>query len=768
MQDPRGRARRRSPSQRWRRPVSVAALLAAVGALLSGAPLVGGTTRPAAAATDTVAASVKIRIDSVTPETITGDSVVTVTGALINQTAQRFRQLQIRLQGDDPVHTRAGLHQLERSPEAGTTSAQGPAYPHTCRFTSFERAGALGPKATRAFAVSCPAKDLGLSSPGVYPLLVNLNAKTPTIPQARIGEGYTVLPYTGGIVTRPAQVNWLWPITGAPSRVVGSIDDPATPVFGDDHLAKAFARGGRLYSLVSAARNKPPPVHLTLAIDPDILESAAAMANTEHPYLVQPSTGSSTKGTGTRAAARWLAMLRSLTRAPNVTVAALPYADPDLVALTRQPESSTPILSDAFARAPGVMQRLLGVPNAPVLAWPADGVMDSKALRVLAVTQANAFVLDAAALPTSADAIPGAAAKLPSTVGERNALVSDSSINALIAPRTFPTGQGVSVQEFKAELALIATARPKTPRTVFAVPPRSFGPYGYTQLLMEASVNPPYSRSISYDGLLHTAPVDRGSLRYPRSVAVDELPADMLQQTYAAESNLADFQTAVKPADASTYLTNFYTAALRTTSGRWRGDPDAAQQITSDLQVSLQTLRGRVKVEPPSKGIYSLSSTSGRLVVTVDNQLNYPVTVRVTATPKHQVGFRAAPVVQQIGAHAVVTVRVPTTVESSGRFQAYLELHTPGPSGAGGQPLGANTPPLITVRSTAYGAVSLVITGGALLLLLILMSRRLYGRFHHREPPGAAASAPGGPPDGPAGGPHDEPRSALPQPGPSR
>lgn len=704
-------------------------LLALLAPLLTATPVAGADNG------DAVADSVHVRIDSVTPANIRPDSVVSVSGVLTNRTSERFRDLQLRLQSDDPITSRVRLHLIESVPRT-------PEYSHQCRFSSWlHLGGTLEPHTTRAFSVACRARDLSIGATGVYPLLVNLNADRADGTTARVGEGYTVLSYFAGAAKHPAQVSWLWPIVGTPHRLVGSVDDPAVPVFADDTLATAFAPNGRYHRLVLAALNAPPAVALTLVLDPDVVDSARVMAQRSHPYLVEPAAGGTFRGTGAAAASTWLAMLRELVRRTNVTVAAVPYGDPDLVALSRVKDPGN-TLALGYGLGSDVLRDVLGIKPPTLLAWPAEGAMDQNALVQLAPSQAYGFILDSSALPVSRNAITGGTAGLPSTSGARRALVSDEAVNTIAAQTSFPDGRAAATERFTAELAVIA-ATPNSPRTVVVVPRRNFVPGAYSKLLLQASVNVPFARSVAATDLLDQAAPARGALHYSKGVAGRELPTDLVSATYGLIANLDDFQTALDPTDAATRVTGISSAILRTTSCAWRYDRPEASLLIDNAHGALTALRQKVRINPPSKGIYSLSSSSGLLVVTVDNKLDYPVTVRVTAKPRQGVPFRATPVKQRIAAHAVATVRVPAKVESSGRFQAYLEISTPGDDGI---PLGAQDPPLITLRSTAYGVVAVVITAAALTLLMVLMSRRLYQRLKR------ARSGPDEPPIDPASG----------------
>ena len=120
---------------------------------------------------------------------------------------------------------------------------------------------------------------------------------------------------------KPTKVAWVWPMIDRPRRT-----DDAT--FIDDQLEVELAPGGRLDTLIQAAKKARTPV--TWAIDPALIDDAQEMSNG---YTLK--NAKRPKGTSrppSTAAANWLNQLRSAGN-PYFTT---PYADPDTVALVRQ------------------------------------------------------------------------------------------------------------------------------------------------------------------------------------------------------------------------------------------------------------------------------------------------------------------------------------------------------------------------------------------------------------------------------------------------
>ena len=164
-----------------------------------------------------------------------------------------------------------------------------------------------------------PQDGLALARPGVYEVLVNVNGVPRDGVRARLAAVRLLLPVlslppgpdpqAGPAVPAPpaepaAGVTLLYPLTDAPRRL------PTVPgeqtLLTDDDLARSFAPDGRLGGLVAAYAERAPPgsavrAATCLAVDPDLVATAAAM---RQGYLVRAADGTTAPGTGAEAAGR--------------------------------------------------------------------------------------------------------------------------------------------------------------------------------------------------------------------------------------------------------------------------------------------------------------------------------------------------------------------------------------------------------------------------------------------------------------------------------
>src|SRR5699024_10594661 len=110
----------------------------------------------------------------------------------------------------------------------------------------------LDPGQKTSVSITVPTAELGLDTPGVYPILVNINGTRDYGGAARLPAVNFLIPVAP---TRMSQgdrdgtsVSMLWPIAAMkPAVVMDPYDGPI--VLSDDKLAAELAPGGRLDAL---------------------------------------------------------------------------------------------------------------------------------------------------------------------------------------------------------------------------------------------------------------------------------------------------------------------------------------------------------------------------------------------------------------------------------------------------------------------------------------------------------------------------------------
>jgi len=678
---------------------------------------------------------VRVVVDRIEPRTVVPGAPVEFGVTLVNDGTTTYSALSVRLQRGDVLRTRAALDAELESADTGGASAAAPWQPV---------AGELPPGGTLSYTYLTTADELQLTEDGVYPVLVNVNGMAAGGTQERVGELATQLVR----VTPPAEpaptttVAWLWPIADRPHR------DP-TGAFVDDELAAEVAEGGRLDRALDVLDRLPrvpgearPAVPVTLAVDPALLEELAVMA--AGPYRVGEADG-----TGTADAAELLERLRA---AAATSVIALPYADVDADALVAAGQTevltrSLPGTPEGTARQPGVpgtttaptggdgagaaiVRDVLGVVPRTDVAWPVDGAVRPDTLDTLRAGGARSVVLAQESLTEGARVVGadgGAAAPvstLPTAAGPVTALVADRRLTDLVTDATVDSGTGrLTEQSFLAELGALATQSTGTPSTLLVVPPHRVDPDPETvAAMMTATITQPWLAAVPVPDLAGAgadpaapAPGPAGDL-VPEAGTGTPLSADEMAVIAGTARVRDDFAAAVS--EPATVLAGYDAAIARAASSGWRGDPVQFAAGAAQLRDTIDSLRQQVALVAPVDGTYSLASRDAPLVLTVRNDLPFPIDVELELITRENVQLTTEDIgVTTLEPESRRVLEVPARVQQSGGFAVTARLTTPG-----GELLGDEV--RMQVRSTAYGPITLALTIGAAALLGLLFLRR--------------------------------------------
>jgi hypothetical protein len=707
-------------SERFRR---LGGAIAAAVALVAGLPLTAAAAPVTAAAAPAPTGPVSVTLERLEPHDVRPDSTVQVTAVLRNTSSDGTGPLVLRLRRGSVLDTRGELQAADAGPPS-TGFASGPPQ---------ELASGLDPGQSLRVTYQATVADLALSGSrllGVYPIALTVQRADDGVELGRLS---TLLPYLPAGIAG-TRVSLLWPLLDRPHRLTGA---PAgkPEVFTDDLLARSVSAGGRLDGLLDAAERVTGRIRLTLVIDPETIEALDRMAS---PVGYRVGTGSRTvAGTGGAAAADWLARLRAI--APKHLLVATPYADPDLVALERGGNAALgrfqqPDL-DATARVLGVMPSIK-------VAWPPDGQLTDTALDDVVAQGASAVVLDPTALPGrpagQSGRTPSGVSPLPALSGQATALVSDPVVEDLIrrGAQANNGGPRLAEQRLLAELAMITAEAPNDSRTVLLAPPRRWSPpLSYARALAADLAAIPWLTPVdALQAAGSVTPVDRGPLVYPADASKHEVPAAQIRDLGTVQAQVSDFRSALDNEDAGVELAPYGDAVRRAGSSAWRTAVPAGQAYVARLLRQIGTLRGAVTVNSSATGDYTLASSDSPLLLTLQNKLAVPVSVRVRLTTP--AGFDVRDVgVQQIPAGGKRTVKVLASVQRTGTFAVKGQATTPN-----GGPLGQEI--TLSVRSTAYGGLALGITGLAFAVLVGAVLFRLYRRWRARgtEAPVAAGS----------------------------
>ena len=724
---------------------------------------------------------VQVRIDQVTPQTVTTTSepVVTVTGTVTNVGDRPVRDVMVRLEHAAAVGASTGL----RTTLDGNTDQYEPVADFLTVSSELQRGRKVG------FSLSAPLRSpskpsLAIAKPGVYPLLVNANGTPDYGAPARLDNARFLLPVVGvppdplessgggmsSVVapdtSKPVPITMLWPLADRP-RLAPGVPGGTIPVrLVDDELATSLAGGGRLDVLLGAAEfatshdvDPDGAVNrsMCLAVDPDLLVTVNAMTVG---YVVsdapEPPGAPTHPGTGQAAAASWLNRLRTL--AHRMCVAPLPYAQADLDALQRVGDDG--LTAIATGTAADIVDQILGVSTVRGATLIPDGSLTRGAVDLLSANS-NMVVIAAAdsSAEDSASATPPPVTTTPRRLSGQVVLapfdpavgaafaatgsdpVAPPYLNAALAVRLKHDSDIARRQDALGSM-LWRTLQPSvTPRTEVLLPPTNWtlrpedagailttlatairsglaAPRPLPALIAEASATPPVTGAPQLPG------VDAGEHgRFDNKVV----------GAIAGHLGRLGALTAALTTDPRAGLTGVsYTAPLREDMLRAisQADPPDTRNGLAHRRLeivgnAIDDLFGAVTIVNPT-GSYTLATEHSPLPLALHNGLAVPIRVRlhVEAPPGMQVtdlGEIELP-------PGYLPLRVPIEVNFTQRVAIDVTLRT-----AAGVPLGE--PVRLSVHSNAYGKVLFLITLSAAAVLVALAGRRLWHRFRGQPDP---------------------------------
>ena len=752
-----------------------AALVLALGALLPVLLLPGW----AQAAPTTAPGGLVLELTGMTPRVVTADGPadVTVTGTLRNTSTRAVGELEVRLQRGDALRGDGAV----RDALGGTTRTD-VVVPDFVPLPGVLEPGGTLPLSLAVPVAGTPDDGLALTRPGVYPLLVNVNGVPRDGVRARLVATRLLLPVLsvpGGPAPQAgpaAGVTVLYPLADEPRRL------PTVPgeqtLLTDDDLARSLAPTGRLGGLLAAYTDRAPPgspvrTATCLAVDPDLVGTVAAM---RQGYLVRRADGTTAPGTGAPVAAAWLDGLAAAAR--GGCVVALPFADADLGALARG--SLAPLAELAVSDGRAVVADVLGTPVVDATTWPAGGALDETGLGAVAAARGRAVILRADAVdsgrstPTAGVvgvAAPGATltAVLADPLLSRAA---DGPADDADADRTLAVGVGAPVsstdagasppfatQDALATLVYRAQSPPPADGPVVLAPPHVWtaDAAGAGALLdaLGLLLDSDRLQPRALTGVVAAGPTNPEAVRRPADplqAGGDEVPAPVLQTVRDTYGDVVDLQSAAVPetgvgAPVDATFGPLLQAVLRPASAAWHGRPDLAAASAALASGRIGQLRESIRVLPPPSP-YSLGTRNAPLLLTVANGL--PVTMEVRLSISSSTGLRVAPIpAQRVPPLGRRQVQVDAQVVRSGQFVVEAMVRTPG-----GRALGP--PSRLQVRSTAYGTITVWLTGCASVLLVVLAARRVVRRIRgesgrsDRIGPPTGPTPPSAPPPGPA------------------
>lgn len=663
----------------------------------------------------------RVRVDELTPRLVNpGDTEVRVVATVTNVGDRSVSDIVSRVQVGQRQATAAQLAQtLAEPPPSESGRSEWVGVPRR-----------LAPGESAQLRITAPLAQLGLTQPGVYPLLLNVNGTPAHGGPARLAAVNLLLPVLGDVSgSTPASVSVLWPIAAREPKVVSAPHDGKV-VLSDDTLASELAQGGRLHAVVAAAESRRTDSalfgSLCFAVDPDLLETVNAMTRG---YLVRTGSGT-VEGKGRESARRWLDDLRALVS--NHCVVEIPYADADLGALA-EVETDFDLVGEAVTNGATILD-LLRLEPAPGVLWPRGGLTPT-AVRAAADAGTTTVITG------PGDLQAGDHPDLGVRVATYDSLVAAGFGHASARGSDTEGEQpGVATQNAVAAIALRGGLSDEAEgRTVLVAPPHDWNVTQSDLGAMLDSLSQLHSRQLVHLVAMSEA-LEAGTAEGAQSGSElpssgdrngasesTALPEDVLATLSQVEDTVADLGSAMSVDPTRQYepvnlLRPLHNAVIRATSSSWR-DTRGLRDATEAAASEVRQLSSRVTVTTPSQPV-SLASGSSPLPVTLRNDLPVAVTVRIKLT--NSPGLRPSRIEDTpLAANSSVSRFIPAETLRSGRFMVNVSLATPG-----GTTLGHTA--RMELMSTEFGVVTVVLTATAGAALVFLSGRQIYRRVKTR------------------------------------
>ncbi|WP_433242919.1 DUF6049 family protein [Actinomadura nitritigenes] len=688
-------------------------------------------------------AQVGLALTKVSPKPLKAGSTLDIRGTAQNRSGHAIAGTTVRLRfGRQPITSRSQLDQY-----AGMTANQLP-FPGQAK--QIPQAAAAGGKQDWQFKI--PVKALHLVPPGATPGVYPVGVEVLNSAQQVVGGVTTFVTFMPRQTQfKPVAVGWVLPLADQQHRAGDS-------VFLDDRLAAEVAGNGRLNDLVGAAAANPK-TPVTWAIDPALLDDVHEIA--QHGYHVLTPGGQAAAKTMKKsdAAGTWLTALRNAAKGGRYFT--LPYADPDAVALARN-KMTGPLATAFDPRNTRVASDVLGRAPDAHYAWPPYGVAGPDTLDALAkygLKNGGSFLMSDLQFGDPAAGAPANATSAIQTAhqGTRKTLIYDSGLNDIVSANSrTPGGTVLTEQRFLAETAVIAGEAPNVQRTLVIAPDRTWNPApGLAGDLLKFTKGAGWLRATGLDKI-ERAPAQARELRaYNDEYQKYELGAAYLDQVAAISRRAARFRSIMTAPIGVSYER----ALLRVQSASWRTSPSRARNARIELSNEVDHEMARVRIVTTKNRRANMAGSSGKLPVTVKNTLHgQAVRVRLVATS-------VTPAKLQLGkldkGDDVIDLRpgeqvqrwFPAQAAGNGTFNVRLELRDP----SSGRVFSSV---VIMVRTTGYGRLSLLITGGGLAVLFVGVGVRAIRARRRRK---AEAAGDGSTGVGPAE--TGEPGNGFPGPG---
>jgi hypothetical protein len=569
------------------------------------------------------------------------------------------------------------------------------------------REAALAAGDTRDFDVEFALDSAGISTTqsGVYPMKVELRSgftplaalRTPMIFLVRQPELPLALSWTF-VVDQPI---------GIDADGIFTSPDLETALEPDGVLA------AQIRALSSVADDDGRAVDV--AISPPVLSQLEQMRDGYRIVRDGETISVPAGAEPAEAAATALEQLRSIANARNVRVSPLPFSMPELPSLIDGGLDGD--VSVQLQRGAEAVREAIGGPLAPGVLRPPGAALDDDTLSALEAAGVQTLVVGPSTVATDG-ADPLGFAGPPTAAldgGALDAIVPDPAVMTLLGSGVVTEDPVLGAQAMLGEMATIWQEQPGVERGIALVLSED--------LSVPSAFYPAFARGVDGAPWLDPMHAEEFIDAFPPSAAT---PLIGPQPRSFAPGYIAQVRQARRRVDTLRSMLaapsedpdRYDSLLLLAESRQYLSDPTTGLAFITAVQDEVGAVFDGVTVDAPS--VITLTSSNGSTIpVTISNDSEQRLRLEVELDAGAR--FRETPSTEvELAAGGSELVTFAVDVRSTGRFTVALKVLAPG-----GRLIEART---ITVRSTVYNRIALVITFAAALVLVGLWVRRLVAR----------------------------------------
>jgi hypothetical protein len=589
---------------------------------------------------------------------------------------------------------------------------------------------------SHAWSLKTSVGAMGLTPGTVYALDVQIYSGGEPI-----GVMRTYLPYEiASASAATTKLTVLAPVT-ATSSADGYEENATYPELTQDTLASEMGRNGSLYKLLEAGSQLPKGT-ISWALDPDLLNAAMQISGG---YVVaRGGTATDDVGPDSSNATAWLTEAKTVLGSTDGELWQLPSTDPDLGSLSNATTAQAEQFLSEAARESDTgttVKSVVGRDAQGLLAWPADGQVNSTTLTLAESIDPTAVVVDSNSIGLSVQNQEYTPTGRASANGKNDLAVGDTALDAIMSGDSADAGYVsngsnsslLAGQRLLAQTALISLEEPNLSRSVMMTLPRNATTSASDMDVLKVLQSASWVSSSGLSSLLKEPADSSASTGTPSrgsSVASTDLTSSQLSSAISLQSQLALYQSILTKSDTTT--DGFSDAVLRTVSNSWRGNAAGWKTFESAVSSRLTSQTALVYLIPKSD--LTLSGTSGSIPFTVVNHLPQDVKLGLTVETSPS-GLNATQIPARTfpAGSTTVEVKVSTKVASS-TYQVTAFLVTASGAHYGTAKSGGSQSLQVTV--TSIGFVALLLFAGSAALLVFAVGLRIYrGRKGSRSEP---------------------------------